>query len=263
MLLQKRLIGMLHAPPLPGSPRNVLPIHEIEAHVLADASAMQAAGFEAFLLENFGDAPFHKEQLEPVTLAALTRLAVAVRRDFPAASLGLNALRNDAAAAIAVATVVGAQFVRVNVHVGVTATDQGLIEGRAAETVRLRRALGSLVEIWADVHVKHGRNLSHPTIEAEAEDAVRRGLADALVVSGTGTGQPVAPDDLRRVARLQLGVPVYAGSGVGLENLESVLQHADGAIVGTSLKQQGETERPVDPERARRFVQVLSRSAGQ
>jgi len=99
-------------------------------------------------------------------------------------------------------------------------------------------ALGADVEIWADVHVKHGRSLAHASIADEAEDAVRRGLADALVVSGRGTGEATSLDDVRAVAELELGVPFYVGSGVTVETVESLLDVADGVIVGSAIVRQ-------------------------
>ena len=148
-----------------------------------------------------------------------------------------------------------------NVHVGATATDQGILEGRAAETLRLRRALGAAIEIWADVHVKHGRSLAHAEIGREAEDAVRRGHADALIVSGVGTGWNTDVDDVRALKALDLGVPILVGSGITPNSVALFLKAADGVIVGTSLKQKGATAAPLDPERARRLVETARRTS--
>jgi uncharacterized protein len=156
--------------------------------------------------------------------------------------------------ALAVAAATGSRFVSVNVHVGATATDQGFVEGRAAESLRLRKRLGADVAIWADVHVKHGKSLAHASIIDEAEDAVRRGLADALIVSGSGTGRLASLDEVRAVEALELGVPVYLGSGVTEANVKEFLAASDGVIVGTALKRGGRTTAPIDPEQARRFV---------
>jgi len=92
-------------------------------------------------------------------------------------------------------------------------------------------------------------------IEGEAEDAVDRGLADALIVSGRATGEPASLDEVRRVKSLDLGVPVYVGSGVTAENVREVLAASDGVIVGTALKEGGRTANPVDGDRALRFVE--------
>jgi len=248
---------MLHLPPLPGSPRRAASLEAVESQAISEARLLAGGGFDAAILENFGDAPFFKDDVEAVTVAAMSRLAAAVRREAPELDLGVNVLRNDAASALVVATASGAAFIRVNVHVGATATDQGIVEGRAAETLRLRAALGASVAIWADVHVKHGRPLSHETIEAEAEDAVRRGLADALIVSGAGTGKRASVDDLRKLRELDLGVPLYVGSGVDAGTVSSLLELADGVIVGTALKRGGVTTAPLDPERVKRFAGVV------
>ena len=181
----------------------------------------------------------------------MARVVAAVRREAPDLRLGVNVLRNDARSALSIAAACGAQFVRVNVHVGATATDQGVLEGRAAESLRLRRALAAPVEIWADVHVKHGRSLAHESIVREAEDAVRRGHADALIVSGLRTGWATEMDDVRAVCSEELGVPVLVGSGVTEHNVGLFLTVADGVIVGTSLKERGVTTSPLDAERER------------
>jgi membrane complex biogenesis BtpA family protein len=253
--MDKLLAGMLHLPPLPGSPLGRSSLDAIEKHVLADARVLLEAGFDAAILENYGDVPFFKDRVDPVTIAAMTRLAVAVRSGAGGLRLGINVLRNDAASALAVAFAVGADFMRVNVHVGATATDQGVIEGRASDTLRLRAGLGAEVEIWSDVHVKHGRSLAHASIEGEAEDAVLRGLADALIVSGRATGEPASLEEVRRVKALGLGVPIYVGSGVTEANVREVLDASDGVIVGTALKEGGRTPNAVDSDRALRFIE--------
>jgi len=255
--MTKLLVGMLHLPPLPGSPLGRWSLDSIEERVLADARVLSEAAFDAAILENYGDVPFFKDRVDPVTVASMSRLAVAVRGEAGGLRLGINVLRNDAASALAVAFATGADFIRVNVHVGATATDQGVIEGRAADTLRLRAALGADVAIWSDVHVKHGRSLAHPSIEGEAEDAVLRGLADALIVSGRATGEPASLEEIRRVKALDLGVPVYVGSGVTEENATEILASSDGVIVGTALKEGGRTASPIDRDRARRFVERL------
>lgn len=255
--MTKLLVGMLHLPPLPGAPRSRKSLKEIEDRVLEEARILLDAGFEHAIVENFGDVPFYKERVDATTVASMTRIAAAIRRELPGLGLGINVLRNDALSALSIASAVEAAFIRVNVHVGATATDQGVIEGRAAETLRLRSSLAAsaTVAIWADVHVKHGKSLSHASIVDEAKDAVERGCADALIVSGPATGTATSLDELRSVKALVLGVPVLVGSGVTDSNAGDYLEVADGVIVGTSLKEGGRTTSPLDPGRARRFVE--------
>src|ERR1041385_6591999 len=144
-----RIIGMLHAPAMPGSPQNELALSEIIDRVLRDASVLADAGIDAFILENFGDVPFYPRRVPPHTVAFMTAIAVGVRRAFDL-PLGINVLRNDAESAIALAFASGAQFIRVNIHSGARVTDQGLIEGMAHETLRYRKLLGVNVKIFAD-----------------------------------------------------------------------------------------------------------------
>lgn len=255
--MTKLVAGMLHLPPLPGAPLSSMSIESIEEQVLAEARILLDSGFTAAVLENFGDVPFLKDGVDESTVASMARIAAAVRKEVPALRLGINVLRNDALAALSIAAATGASFIRVNVHVGSTATDQGVIEGRAAETLRRRKALGVDVEIWADVQVKHGKSLAHDSIEAEAEDAVERGLADALIVSGRATGKATSLADVRAVNDLGLRVPVYVGSGVTEENVKDVLAVADGIIVGTSLKEDGRTTSPIDRSLCRRLMERI------
>jgi membrane complex biogenesis BtpA family protein len=186
-------------------------------------------------------------------VAALARCAAHVREAVPL-PLGINALRNDARAALGVAAAVGASFVRVNVHAGVVATDQGILEGQAAETLRVRAALRAEVRILADVHVKHGRTLHCEDIAAAARDLVERAGADGVIVSGPATGAPTDLGDLRAVRDALPKAFLLAGSGVSEGSIASVLSIADGAIVGTSLKRGGRTGEPVDALRVKRLV---------
>jgi membrane complex biogenesis BtpA family protein len=253
------LVGVVHVPPLPGSPRAELSMPEIEAHVLADARTLLRAGFDALLVENFGDAPFFPERVEPHTIAALALLVRAVRGRAGERPVGVNVLRNDARAAVGIAAVAGASFVRVNVHTGAMVTDQGILEGKAHETLRYRRALGWPVAVFADVLVKHASPLGAVDLATAARDTFRRGGAQALIVTGAETG---AEADLSRVRQAREAVPeapVLVGSGVTAENLADVVAAAHGAIVGTWVKEGGQIERPVDGARARALVAARDR----
>jgi membrane complex biogenesis BtpA family protein len=248
---RKPLIGMVHLPPLPGSPRDPgTGMAPILAQAVADARALTAGGADAIMVENFFDAPFAKDAVPPHTVAALTRAVQAVREVTPLA-VGVNVLRNDARSALAIAHVCGAQFVRINVYVGAAVTDQGLIEGAARAAVLYRKELGANVAIWADVFVKHAAQLGEQTLEAAARDAVLRGLADALIVSGIATGSVTNVEDLRRVKNALPETPLLVGSGFNAENASDLLCYADGAIVGTSLKRESRVAEPVEVARVR------------
>lgn len=226
----------------------------------ADAAALADGGVDAVLVENYGDAPFFPDHVAPETVAALATAAAAVSGEV-ALPLGINVLRNDAAAALAVAAAVGGAFIRVNVHTGALLTDQGWIEGRAHETLRTRARLAPDVAVLADVLVKHATAPAGLSLERAARDAWERGLADALIVSGPGTGEATAVDDVRRVRAALPDTPVLVGSGVDEGTVGPLLAVADGAIVGTAFEEGGVPGGPVDSARVRRLVRA-SRGGG-
>lgn len=251
------LVGMVHLPALPGAPEYGGSRDSIRDAALGDARSLAESGFDAVLVENFGDAPFYPESVPKHTVAEMTALA----RDISAAvdlPVGINVLRNDAEAALSVAAATGGSFVRVNVHTGVRATDQGWLEGRAHETMRLRDRLDSDVAVFADIDVKHSASPVDRDIGALARETIQRGLADGLIVSGPETGAAADAAALDQVVAARDDcapeVPVLVGSGVDSDNAASLLDVADGAIVGTATKRSGETTNPVDPDRASAVV---------
>jgi uncharacterized protein len=253
----RMVIGVVHVLPLPGAPRWDGDFGAVLDRARADLLALATGGVDAAIIENFGDVPFRAGAVDPETVAALARVVTELRPLTPL-PLGVNVLRNDAAAALAVAAVCAGPgaFIRVNVHSGAMVTDQGVIAGQADRTLRRRRELGADVAILADVLVKHAVPLGNWTIEDAARDAAERGLADALIVTGAGTGQATDLADVRRVRAALPEAIVLVGSGVTAATVAETLTVADGVIAGTALKVSGVTTAPVDAERVRRFVAV-------
>jgi membrane complex biogenesis BtpA family protein len=247
------LIGVVHLRPLPGSPRYERDWGRIVGDAARDANMLAETGFDGVLVENFGDAPFMPQRVEPITVAAMTACALAVRAAASSVSLGVNVLRNDAEAAVAIAAVVGAEFVRVNVHTGARVTDQGVIEGRAHDTLRTRRALGATsVKLLCDVDVKHSAPFASRPLADESRDLAGRGLADAILVTGSATGHAASVADVDEVV-LAVDVPVLVASGVTDGSVE-VFRRAHGVIVGSWLRKSGRAGDPIDHERAKRLV---------
>jgi uncharacterized protein len=173
-------------------------------------------------------------------------------------------LRNDGMSAIAVAAAADAQFIRVNVYTGAMLTDQGIIEGEAHELLNYRRLLGAdkKIRIFADVMVKHASPLTpYADIRLIAKDTVHRGMADAVIVSGTGTGSAPDMGDLEAVREALPDTPIFIGSGADKDNASRLLGTADGVIVASSLKRQGKLENPVDVDRVRTFVNLVKGAA--
>jgi membrane complex biogenesis BtpA family protein len=265
-------VGVVHLPALPGSPGFVAagrpPLETILAFARRQAQGFLDAGFDGLIVENYGDAPFFKESVPPESIAAL---ALALREVLGVAKkkpVGVNVLRNDARAALGLAVVTGAAFVRVNVHCGAAATDQGIVEGRASETLRVRDLLGAStpgergVAIWADVHVKHARPLDSDDVQRAAQDAAERGLADAVLVSGAATGEAPARSHVERARRGVGRVPLLLASGLKAESCAELAPLLDGAIVASDALEGGRAGAPLDPGRARALVKAFRAATG-
>jgi membrane complex biogenesis BtpA family protein len=250
---------MVHLQPLPGAPRWGGSLDAVRERALADARALAAGGVDGILVENFGDAPFYPGAVPPETIAAMATLAAEVVRAV-GVPVGVNVLRNDAAAALAVAAAAGARFIRVNVHTGAMLTDQGWIEGRAHETLRLRARIAPGIAIAADVLVKHATPPAGADLRRAAADTWERGLADVLIVSGEATGKETDPARIRAVKAAVPEATVWVGSGVRPENAAELLAVADGAIIGSAFERGGRAGEPVEPERVRAVMEAVARA---
>lgn len=276
---EKAVVGMLHAPALPGSPGYGGDFTAICDAVRRDAAAWVEGGLcdskgsdgddsggdcgGGLMLENFGDVPFFRGRVPSEVVACLTRLADEVKREVgDAVPLGINVLRNDGESALAVAMASGAAMIRVNVLSGAVVTDQGLIEGDAARLMRRRREMGaSHIGVWADVRVKHAAPMGKGwrPIEEDVEELVLRANASGVIVSGSGTGKATDVDELRAVRDVmralgERAVPIWVGSGASADTAAALLEHADGLIVGTSVKTDGQLHAPVDVKRVKTFM---------
>ncbi len=254
--VRKPVIGVVHLLPLPGSPLYRGNVRHVVERALEDAELLVENGVDGLIIENFGDKPFTKGRIprEGFALMAIILSKIVERYKVP---VGVNVLRNDALSAMALAYVTGCEFIRVNVYTDTVVTDQGVIEPIAWRLLNYRRELNAHVYIFADMLVKHGRPLVNVEIEEAVKNAVYRGLADAVIVTGPETGSPVELEVLRKAKRVAGEVPIIVGSGVNPQNVIELLSIADGVIVGTYFKKEGVTENPVEGERVRELVSIV------
>lgn len=249
------VIGVVHLLPLPTSARWGGDLSLVMERAEQEATALAAGGVDGIIVENFFDAPFCKDSVNPAVISAMTLIVDRIM-NLVMLPIGINVLRNDATAGLAIASCVGASFIRVNVYTGIMATDQGLIEGKAHEILRYRRELNSDIAIFADVLVKHARPLGTPNLTTAVKDTVERGLADAVILSGWATGLPPSLEDLELAQSAANGTPVLIGSGANENNIAELMQFADGVIVASSLKRHGKIEETIDPTRVAQFVEA-------
>jgi hypothetical protein len=255
----KAAIAVVHLAPLPGSPCFEGNLDHVRDRALSEAEALAADGFDGLIVENYGDIPFHKAGVESETLEAMTSIVEAVRGavELP---VGVNVLRNDYGAALAMAAACKCRFVRVNILVGAYVTPEGLIEGQPGRVLRMRMRYAPDVAIFADIRVKHAYPLAATSIEEDALDAVERGKADWLIVTGSRTGSPPAADELRVVKRAltEFGAetPVLIGSGINPVNAAEFLKLSDGFIVGSYIREGGRAGADLDRKKTVEIVKI-------
>ena len=257
----KPVIGCIHLLPLPGAPLYAGAMEEVFRKALEETEILVKNGVHGLIVENFRDKPFFPGRIPPETVASLAAVGreILKRGRVP---VGVNALRSDGESAMAVATAIGADFIRVNVHMSAVVSEQGLIQGASHRTLRLRSALKSKVLIFADVGVKHAAPLADRGLAIETRDLTERGLADAIIVSGEMTGEETKVSDVD-VARNHTDLPVLIGSGVTTENIHKVYGKADGFIVGSYFKKEGRGDNFVESRRVKRFMETVERLSGK
>ncbi|MFN0115182.1 MAG: BtpA/SgcQ family protein [Paracoccaceae bacterium] len=250
---RKPAIAMVHFGALPGAP-----LHDrsggIEALVEGarkDLRALQAAGFDAVMFGNENDRPyeFRVDTASTATMAyAIGRLQGEISVPF-----GVNVLW-DPMATVALAAATGAAFVR-EIFTGAYASDMGLWNPDAGAAMRYRERLGaSDVAMLYNISAEFADSLDRRPLPDRARSAVFSSIPDAVLVSGQITGEAARMEDLEAVKRALPDTPVLANTGVKHATVAEVFRVADGCIVGSALKVDGDTWNAVDPDRAKDFM---------
>lgn len=255
---EKPIIGMVHLPPLPGSPLydGKGGIGRIVAAAAADIEALQKGGVDALMFGNEGDRPYVLKA-SPVALASyafvIGELKPQIKLPF-----GVNYLW-DPVASVALAVASGARFAR-EIFTGVYDSDMGLWAPDAASAVRLRADAGrSDLKLMFNINAEFASPIGERSIAQRAKSAVFSSLADVVLVSGPMTGEAVEMSNLQQAKKAVGSVPVFANTGVNIDNVEAVLSVGDGAIVGTHFKVDGDTWKPVDSARVKRFMDRVAK----
>lgn len=252
----KIVIGMVHCLPLPGSKNYGGDVEKIVSQAVQDAKTLEAAGCSGVIVENMGDSPFGIQLDEP-QIATLAIAADHVKRAV-SIPVGIDAAMNDYRTNFAIAKAVGAKFVRIPVFVDTVEFYGGIIKPVAREAIAYRSALNCEdVAILADIHVKHTHMLlSEVTVEDSARNAQDCG-ADAVIVTGRYIGTETPLDIIKR-ARKVIQLPLFVASGVKPENIQEQLNIANGAIIGSSLKEGGVLTNPISAELCKKVFDALN-----
>ncbi len=253
---EKKIIGMIHCLPLPGTCGYGGDMEKIRRQALDDARALEDGGVGAIIVENTNDSPF-AVTMDPEQVCALAAIAALVRQEV-SVPVGIDASFCDYKADLAIALAVGADFVRIPVFVDTIVNACGVIQPCCREVIKYRKALGiEHIALFCDVQVKHSyMMLDHISIEDSAALAEANG-ADAIIVTGKHTGLETPIDMIDRVKRV-VKVPVIAGSGFNKNNAAMQLGSLDGAIVGSAFKVGGVLTNPIQLQLVKETMAVVN-----
>ncbi len=253
---KKVVISMAHIGALPGAPLYDSDggIQKLIDDVMADVENLQVGGVDAIMFGNENDRPY-VFQATPEGIAAMTAIIQAVKPSLTV-PFGVNYLW-DPVASVAIGMATGANFVR-EIFTGLFASDMGLWQPDCASAARLRHNLGrDDMKMLFNINAEFAHSLDQRPIELRAQSAVFSSKADAILVSGPITGQPANQSDLKKVCETVNDVPVFANTGANLDNIRDIFSLADGVIIGTHFKVDGNTWNAVDGARVKRFMDVV------
>lgn len=243
------LIGMIHLPNLTEN----INLEETYQYAISEAALLEGLGYSAVMIENFNDSPFAKSSISEEILIKYSMVLHEVSKNTKI-PIGVNILRNACVQAMKVASVLELPFIRCNIWEGAYVTDQGIIEGAAYDVIKTRRDLNSTTKILADIHVKHASPMGNFSLVESAENALLRGKADQLVISGASTGK--APDKKKLKLLSENNFKPIIGSGISADNLLDYSKYISGAIIGTSIKINKNVSNQIDKTLASNFIQL-------
>ncbi len=247
------VIAMVHLGALPGAPLYDAGagVEGIIAAALADLDALQAAGVDAVMFGNENDRPYEFD-VDRASLATMAFVIGQLRGQITV-PFGVNVLW-DPTSTVALAAATGAAFMR-EIFTGSYASDMGPWSPDAGAAMRYRNRLGcGDVAMLYNVSAEFADSLDRRALPDRARSAVFSSIPDAVLVSGQITGEAAALSDLEAVKAVLPDTPVLANTGVRHDTVADVLRVADGCIVGSSLKVDGDTWKPVDATRAADFM---------
>ena len=255
----KPVIGVVHVGALPGTPRNNQSVADLVKSARDEAEIYRASGVDGIIIENMHDVPYLRGEVGPEIVAAMTAIGMEVKHS-AGLPVGIQILAGANIEAMAVAHAAGLDFIRAEGYAYAHVADEGIIESSAAKLLRYRKMIGAEnVQVWSDIKKKHAAHaITADVTLGETAETVEFMGADCVIVTGSVTGKPPSIEDVRE-AKKHCRLPVVLGSGISESNIAEFYADADGFIVGTAFKENGEWARRVNASRVRQFISQLGK----
>lgn len=255
----KPIIGVIHVAALPGAPMNSLPVNEIIAQAVRESAIYRDGAVDGIIIENMHDTPYLRGSVGPEIVAAMSIIGHGVKNE-SRLPVGVQILAGANIEAMAVAHAAGLDFIRAEAYAFAHVADEGVIQSSAAQLLRYRKMIGAdRVQVWTDVKKKHSSHAITADISLGATaEAVEFMRADAVIVTGSVTGEAPKIEEVKE-AKGHCRLPALLGSGIDANNISDFYQAADGFIIGTYFKTDGNWMNPVDGERVRKLMKLVEK----
>jgi membrane complex biogenesis BtpA family protein len=256
----KPVIAVIHLGALPGTPLSRLTVDDLTEQAVREALTYRAGGVDGIMIENMHDTPYQRGRVGPEIVAAMAVIGRAVRTESRLPT-GVQVLAGANLEAISVAHAAGLDYIRAEGYAFAHVADEGLIESSAAKLLRYRKMIGAdRVRVWADIKKKHSSHAITADVSiGETAAAVEFMRADALIVTGSVTGEPPRVEDALE-AKAHSSLPVLLGSGVDADNAAEYCAIADGFIIGSAFKTDGLWSNTVELTRVERLMAAVSKA---
>ncbi len=260
--LTKPVIGMIHVPALPGTPKYSGDVKSIIEKVKQEASVYKDAGIDALAIENMHDVPYLKRKVGPEIISLMSILGYEVK-NLTGLPCGIQILAGANKDALAAAYSAGLDFIRAEGFVFAHTADEGIMESDAGELLRYRKQIGAgNILVFTDIKKKHSsHSITSDVSLTETAKAAEFFLSDGVVVTGTSTGEEANAGEVKQVKN-SVSIPVLTGSGITIDNIEKYFQVADAFIIGSYFKSEGRWENEIDKKQVENFMKKILRLRG-
>ena len=255
--LKKSIIGMVHVDALPGTPKYNGNLRLTIEKAIKEAEIYSSLNLDAVMIENMHDVPYLNRNIGPeiTTLMSVILYEIKKQLDLPC---GIQILAGANKDALAAAHSAGADFIRAEGFVFAHVADEGMFNSDAGELLRYRKQIGAEnIKIFTDIKKKHSSHAITSDVDiVDTAKAAEFFLSDGVIITGSSTGKEPSLEEIKAVKEA-VDIPVLAGSGITLENVNAYLEYCDGLIIGSYFKEDGKWFNTVDRERVKTFVKKV------
>jgi membrane complex biogenesis BtpA family protein len=250
--VDKPVIGMVHFLPMPTDPKydNSVGLKPVIERARREVLSLQNGGIDGILFCNEYSIPY-VENVRTVTVACMARIIGELLCEIKV-PFGVD-VALDPFKVFDLASATGADFVRETLS-GAYSGNYGLQSIPQGEVERHRYDVGcgNVLTFTTLMHEGVSPLVNRP-VEEVAKSIEFAIHPSAFMVYSVTSGSEIDLSYIKK-AKEVTDVPLFASNGVKAETIASILEVADGCIVGTSIKRDGIFDNEIDESRVRNLM---------